>query len=84
MKLENLNLGKSLSRDEQKKIRGGEGPCAVGSGTTDCICIGGAKPCVPGNGSSTPWQACNAFCENIPGQYGAVSAGTCIVGACQP
>jgi hypothetical protein len=82
MKLENLNLGTALSKNEQKKIKGGQGPCPVGSGTTDCICDLGEHPCVPGTGQ-TPIAACQAFCISIS-QGGARSASNCILGACQP
>lgn len=77
MKLENLNLGKSLSKDEQKKIRGGENPCPSGNFIDDCRCqtIFGVL-CIPSNGS-TPFTTCDTYCV---ARYGvdAESAMDCV------
>ena len=64
MKFEKLNLGSPLSRDEQKKIKGGENPCPSGKVIPDCECYGapGLKFCIGADGGY-PLETCNTFCE---------------------
>ena len=65
MKFEKLNLGSPLSRDEQKKIKGGENPCPTGKVIPDCECFGqlGTMFCILADGGY-PLDTCSAFCAS--------------------
>jgi hypothetical protein len=57
MKTNKFNLGKALSKDELKKIKGGTPICNVGP-TVKCICQDGNHICDFGDGVSTSAVIC--------------------------
>ncbi len=61
MKINRLNLGKVLTREEQKQIKGGELPCALGN-FIYCDC-NGRTTCIPSDGN-TPQHACVNWCTS--------------------
>jgi hypothetical protein len=86
MKLNNLNLGRSLSKDEQKRIKGGTPYCNVG-GYAYCACptgnicvlYTGGDQC--GDGTSVG-ACCQFVCHSGPvlGHYECYTAATCPAG----
>jgi hypothetical protein len=85
MKSENFKLGRQLSRNELKQIKGGGGICPVGSGVPNCECVGHpGNRCAPGTGG-TQLQSCTALCmQEFGPMVFAQGAVGCVVGACQP
>jgi len=77
MKLEKLNFGSPLSRDEQKQIKGGSGSCNTGQGIY-CQCnLGGATYCAFATYDNENMNdICGNYCLNAYGHYNYVSRGS--------
>jgi hypothetical protein len=69
MKLENLNLGKALSKDEQKKITGGSGTCNTGQ-KIRCICTGYGYPVTICYAATYDNEPETTMCTTICSTYG--------------
>lgn len=63
MKLSKLNLGQSLSRDEQKNIKGGQGSCNLGQGIY-CTCVNKPTSCAFATYNN---EDMNSICYNYCG-----------------
>ncbi len=77
-KLSQLNLGKPLSRDEQKQIKGGTPICLVGA-YAECFCKIGCSIYVPGDGVHTTAILCGyPYTGQTPcGYQGVLNPGGC-------
>ena len=60
MKTKNFNLGKPLSREEQKQIIGGGIPTCEAGDYVNCDCSG-EDMCIP-SGNGHPNDICAAYC----------------------
>jgi len=60
MKISKLNLGRPLTKDQQKQIKGGSGVCTT-SEYLKCTCVGGTY-CLLGDGVHDANWICSTFC----------------------
>jgi hypothetical protein len=62
MKIQKLKLGRSLTREQQRQIKGGSGVCK----TTEafrCTCTGYSAVCLYGDGVNDTNTLCTNYCE---------------------
>jgi hypothetical protein len=79
MKLNNLNLGKALSKDEQKLIKGGAPICPVGP-TVKCNCLDGHHICDFGDGVTSSAVICMR--DNACVNHGGYASSGCVTPPC--
>jgi len=80
MKLDKLNLGKALSKDEQKEIRGGDNNvCTLSVQVAYCVCTDGFHFCYASDGVHSSSQLCAAsgVCPNHGGTASSACVDTC-------
>jgi hypothetical protein len=65
MKLENLNFGRPLSREELKKVKGGTPQCLMGT-SARCRCNDGTIMCVPARCTDVGCAASGVLCSYDP------------------
>jgi hypothetical protein len=79
MKLNHLNLGKSLSRSELKEVKGGTPICNVGS-FIKCFCGDGTFQCDFGDGKTATAVICMR--DNACAGRGGYTAGSTCYTSC--